>query len=71
MGKLKLFSSDVKQTCRHLDVEHSIYDEDYEKTNVLFGVFRFVRTFTLRHIFNTPKSTYKETNIPGFRNKID
>jgi hypothetical protein len=71
MGKLNLWTSDVEQTCRHIDVVNSIYDEDYKKTNILFGIFSFIRRFKLRHDIYVPKNEYKETNITGFRKKIN
>jgi hypothetical protein len=74
MRKLNLWSSDVEQICRHIDLEHSIYDEDYRKTNVLCGIFSFIHKFTLRHsVYDTPKpkSEYRETSVPGFRKKVN
>ena len=71
MGKLNLWSTDVEQTCRHIDIEHGLYDEDYKKVNVLCGIFSFIRKFTLRHFVDIPKTEYKKTNIPGFHKRIN
>jgi len=70
MGKLVLFRRDTIRLVKWLDFDNHIYDEDWHRYYVLFGIFKFDLTFKETNDLDIANK-FRVKPVSGFKNDKD